>query len=111
MAKPTRGDVWLVDMGYAAKVRPALVLSIHIEDDERVLTTVVPHTTSVRGTRLESTSNVRWLKAGAFDAQGIGTYPTVKLVKRLGKLPVDQFAAVERCVLIWLGFPEPEHGG
>jgi len=27
MAKPKRGEVWLVDMGYAAKVRPALVLS------------------------------------------------------------------------------------
>ena len=111
MAKPTRGDVWLVDTGYAAKVRPALVLSIQIEGDERVLTTVVPHTTSVRGTRLESASDVRWLKAGAFDAQGIGTYPTVKLIKRLGKLPDDQFSAVERCVLIWLGFPPPDDGG
>lgn len=36
MAKPKRGDVWLVDMGYAAKVRPALVLSIPIDNDERV---------------------------------------------------------------------------
>jgi mRNA-degrading endonuclease toxin of MazEF toxin-antitoxin module len=27
MAKPKRGEVWLADMGYAAKVRPALVLS------------------------------------------------------------------------------------
>jgi mRNA interferase MazF len=51
MPTPARGDVWLVDMGYAAKVRPALVLSVPIEADERVLTTVVPHTTSVRNTR------------------------------------------------------------
>ena len=28
MAKPKRGEVWLVDMGYAAKVRPALVLAV-----------------------------------------------------------------------------------
>lgn len=104
MVKPTRGEVWLVDMGYAAKVRPALVLSVWIEGDERVLTTVVPHTTSVRGTRFESTSDVRWLKAGAFDAQGISTYPTVKLIKRLGALPDEQFTAVERVVLLWLGF-------
>ena len=44
MTKPKRGEVWLVDMGYAAKVRPALVLSIPLLDDERVLTTVGPHT-------------------------------------------------------------------
>jgi mRNA interferase MazF len=77
MATPARGEVWLVDMGYTAKVRPALVLSVPIEDDERVLTTIVPHTTSVRGTRFETPSSVRWLKSGCFDAQGIGTYPTV----------------------------------
>jgi mRNA interferase MazF len=63
-------------MGYAAKVRPALVLSVPVEDEERLITTVVPHTTSVGGIRFEAISNVRWLHAVAFDAQGIGTYPT-----------------------------------
>ena len=48
LAIPRRGEVWLVDMGYAAKTRPALVLSIPLEEDERALTTVVPHTTSQR---------------------------------------------------------------
>lgn len=110
MAKPVRGDVWLVDMGYAAKVRPALVLSVPIEGDERVLTTVIPHTTSVRATRFEFASNVRWLKNGVFDAQGIGTYPTVKLVKRLGTLPSEQFIAVEQGVLKWLGCESSQDG-
>lgn len=73
MAQPKGGEVWLVDMGYAAKMRPALVLSIPILDDERVLTTVVPHTTSVRGTRFETQTSVAWLKSGVFEAQGIGS--------------------------------------
>ncbi len=103
MPKPARGDVWLVDMGYAAKVRPALVLSVPVEADERVLTTVVPHTTSVRNTRFESASDVQWLKNGAFDVQGIGTYPTVKLIKRLGTLPEEQLVDVELRVRQWLG--------
>jgi mRNA interferase MazF len=103
MATPTRGEVWLVDMGYAAKVRPALVLSVAMEGDERALTTVVPHTTSVRNTRFETASDVRWLKRGAFDAQGIGTYPTVKLIKPLGKLPAAQLANIETLVRQWLG--------
>jgi mRNA interferase MazF len=74
MPKPARGDVWLVDMGYAAKVRPALVLSVPIEADERVLTTVVPHTTSVRNTRFESASDVQWLKYGVFDVPATGCF-------------------------------------
>ena len=106
MAKPKRGEVWLVDMGYAAKVRPALVLSIPNDDDERVLTTVVPHTTSIRGTRFETPSNVHWLKSGSFDAQGIGTYPTVKLIRRLGDLPTDQLTRVEACVRLLLHLPK-----
>jgi len=105
MTKPKRGEVWLVDMGYAAKVRPALVLSIPLLDDERVLTTVVPHTTSVRGTRFEAPTNVGWLKSGAFDAQGIGTYPTVKLMKKLGALPHEQLELVENCVRLLLELP------
>ena len=46
---PTRADVWLVDLGMVAKVRPCLVLSVPADDDnDRVLTTIVPHTTSTR---------------------------------------------------------------
>lgn len=94
MATPRKGEVWLVDMGYTAKTRPALVVSIPISGDERVITTVVPHTTSERGTRFEAKSSVPWLKDGVFDVQGIGTYPTVKLIRKLGELPDDQYDAV-----------------
>ena len=105
MATPRRGEVWLVDMGYAAKVRPALVLSVPVEGDERVITSVIPHTTSARGTRFEAASSVRWLKDGAFDAQGIGTYPTVKLIRKLGDLPAEQLAEVEQRVRLLLTLP------
>jgi mRNA interferase MazF len=94
-------------MGFVAKVRPALVLSVPSQDDERVITSVVPHTTSVRGTRYEIASDVRWLMTGAFDAQGVSTYPTVKLTRRLGRLPDETLASVEKAVLAWLGLPEP----
>ena len=103
MAKPARGEVWLVDMGDVAKVRPAPVLSVPIQGDERVLTTVVPHTTSVRETRFEAHSRLSWLKEGSFDAQGIGTYPTVKLIRKLGDLPIDQLTAVETSLRLLLG--------
>ena len=106
---PTRADVWLVDLGMVAKVRPCLVLSIPADDEnDRVLTTLVPHTTSTRDSRFEVHSNVRFLKPGAFDAQNIITIPTAKLIRPLGALPGDQMTQVEDAVKLWLGFePAP----
>jgi len=38
-------------LGLAAKVRPCLILSDYLADDELALVVIVPHTTSVRGNR------------------------------------------------------------
>ena len=45
------GEIWMVDLGLAAKVRPCLILSDFPEDNELALITIVPHTTAVRGNR------------------------------------------------------------
>ena len=50
---PERGEVWQVDFGMTQKVRPALVISIPYEDADRALIGVVPHFTSLRGSRFE----------------------------------------------------------
>lgn len=58
---PGRSEVWLVDLGMVAKVRPCLVLSIPADDEnDRVLTTIIPHTTSTRNSRFEVPSNVNF---------------------------------------------------
>jgi mRNA interferase MazF len=102
---PNRADVWLVDLGLVAKVRPCLVLSIPAsENNDRELTTLVPHTTSTRNSRFEVRSTVRFLKPGAFDAQNFITIPTAKLIRRIGALPDDQMTQVESVVKLWLGF-------
>lgn len=62
---PNRGDVWLVDLGSAAKIRPCLVVSIPALDRDRALTTLIPHTTSSRGSRFEVDIEVRFLRVGA----------------------------------------------
>ncbi len=36
-AEVTRGEIWLVDLGMAQKVRPAVVLSVAYLDHERAL--------------------------------------------------------------------------
>ena len=40
---PNRGEVWMVDLGMAQKVRPALVLNRAFKDTDRALITVLPH--------------------------------------------------------------------
>lgn len=103
MKDPRRGEVWLVDLGYVAKVRPGLVLSIPVEDQDRALVTLVSRTTSARQSRFEVEIKARFLKPGVFDAQSLVTIPHAKLVRRLGKLSQDQFAEVEAAVRRWLG--------
>ena len=114
MSSPDRGEVWLVDLGYAAKVRPCLVISIPALSQDRALATLVPHTTSVRGSRFEVDVNARFLKAGAFDVQNIITIPHAKLLRKLGELSSGQLTQVEDALLLWLGFkdePSEEDAG
>jgi len=103
MPTPDRGEVWIVDLGMAGKVRPCLVLSVPAGLQDRALVTLVAGTTSLRGTRFEVTVNAKFLQASVFDAQNILTVPHAKLVRRLGDLPSDQFALVEQAVRNWLG--------
>jgi mRNA interferase MazF len=103
MVPDRRGEVWLVDLGYAAKTRPALVVSVPALDTERALVLLVPHTTSPRGTRFEVASKERFLKAGVFDAQNLITVPEAKLLRRLGRLSSTTIGNVTNALLSWLG--------
>ena len=103
MANPERGEVWLVDLGYAGKTRPGLIISIAFLDQERAVLTLVSHTTSTRGSRFEVIIPKTFLSQGAFDAQNIVTVPRVKVFKKLGKLTIYEFAEVEVADRRWLG--------
>src|SRR5580698_3103870 len=48
-----RGDVVLVDLGYVAKVRPCIVVSIPNADSQRNMSVVAPLTTEIRGGECE----------------------------------------------------------
>jgi len=76
----------MVDLRLAAKVRPCAVVSIPASDQDRALVTLVPHTTSTRGSRFEVSLTVAFLQVGAFDAQNLVTIPHAKLVRKLGTL-------------------------
>jgi mRNA interferase MazF len=103
MPTPSRGEVWLTDLGIVAKVRPCVVLSVPLDPQDRVVFTVVEHTTSLQGTRFEVTVPKRFLKAGAFNAQGLVTVPRPRLIRKLGDLQPGELALVEEGVKRWLG--------
>jgi mRNA interferase MazF len=100
---PKRGEVWLFDLGMTEKVRPALVISVAYGDTDRALVTIIPHTTSLRGSTFEVPVSTPFLRPGAFVVQGVATYPIVRAIRKLGRLTPDQFDAVFSGVLRWLG--------
>jgi mRNA interferase MazF len=100
---PNRGEVWLVDLGYVAKVRPCLVISIPVQNEDRALVTLVAHTTRPRESQFEVKIEARFLREGVFDAQNLVTIPQVKLLKKLGTLSSEQLSQVEAAVRKWLG--------
>lgn len=103
MASPKRGEVWSVDLGLAAKVRPCLVISVTALQNERALFGIIPHTTAVWGTRFEAVVPVGWLENGAFDAQGLRPVPQKAFLRRLGALTVAQMTVVEEALQRWVG--------
>ncbi|HEX3599934.1 MAG TPA: type II toxin-antitoxin system PemK/MazF family toxin [Lacipirellulaceae bacterium] len=100
---PNRGEVWLVDLGYTAKIRPCLVVSVHFAPDDRALIALIPHTTSVRDTRFEVSIPKPFLKTGAFDAQGLVTVSPPRLIRKLGELQASEMELLVRALKSWLG--------
>lgn len=103
MPTPRRGEIWLIDFGLAGKTRPALVVSVAFGDRDRALITVVPHTTTLRGSRFEIDVRVPFLKPGAFLVQGIATFPPAAALYKLGAITPEMFAKVFEGLLAWLG--------
>jgi mRNA interferase MazF len=79
------------------------VLSVSLDPQDRVLVTLVPHTTSVQGTRFEVAVPKPFLKPGAFDVQGLIAVAKARLLKKLGELQTDEMTLVEEAVKRWLG--------
>jgi mRNA interferase MazF len=79
MPSVNRGDVWTIDFGLAAKVRPALLLTGNPKPEELDLVTVLLHTTSLRGNPWELSIPKPFLKPGVFHLQQVQTVSTIKL--------------------------------
>lgn len=97
-----RGEPWMADLGFVAKVRPVLILSVRYQYNERAVVTYVCRTTSIRGTQYEVPHQSRNMLSGVFDAQGISSIPNVKLERRLSMVDSGTLEKVEEAVRSWL---------
>jgi mRNA interferase MazF len=97
-----RGEVWLIDFGMVEKVRPALVLSAPPGSTDRNILTVIPHTTTLRGSEFEISVQLPFLRPGAFLAQSPATVAAVRAEKYLGQMSNEEIRRVEDALLRWL---------
>lgn len=88
---PLPGEVWLADLGQAAKTRPVVIVSRFDLDPPRALVLYVPLTTQNRGSRYElPLPKVSFLdRDSVANVQGLGSIPTVRLERKLGRLPSE----------------------
>jgi mRNA interferase MazF len=92
-AKP--GEIWRIDLGMVAKVRPCLVLTPPPRNDELDVFTVIAHTTSTRGNKWEISITKSFLdREGVFDVQRVAMVACVKLERKLGELSASEMNSV-----------------
>jgi mRNA interferase MazF len=100
-----RGDVVLVDLGYVAKVRPCIVISIPNADSQRNMSVVAPLTTVIRGGECEVPfPKPKWLaEESVVNLIGLVGVDNAKIERLLGPLPKDSLNAIDDVLLRLFG--------
>lgn len=97
------GQVYLVDLGMAAKTRPMLVVSRRDEDAPRALAVCAPITTSTRDSEYEvSIGKPRFLHEPSYvNVQGMQAIQHHELKRMIGRLPDADLLKVKGAI-VWL---------
>ena len=92
-----RDEVWLVDLGMAAKVCPCVVISVSKPDSQRNMSVVVPMTTEVRGGECEIPfPKPAWLRQeSVVNVLGIAGVDNAKIERRISAFPADKMLEIE----------------
>jgi mRNA interferase MazF len=100
-----RGDVVLVDLGYVAKVRPCVVISIPNADSRRNMSVVAPLTTEIRGGECEvPILKPKWLaEESVVNLIGLVGVDNAKIGRILGPLPADSLDAIDEVLFRLFG--------
>lgn len=92
-----RGDVVIVDLGMAAKVRPCVVVSANSPGRPRNMSVVLPMTTEVRGGDFEiAFTKPAWLRqASVINLLGIADVDNSRVERRVAAFPADKMQEIE----------------
>lgn len=101
---PKPGEVWLVDLGLAAKTRPVVIVSRYDSEPPRALVLYIPVTTQNRGSAYEvELLNVSFLRQGSVaNVQGLGSIPSVRLDRKLGDLSHETMLKIKQALMFAL---------
>ncbi|HEY9695260.1 MAG TPA: type II toxin-antitoxin system PemK/MazF family toxin [Oculatellaceae cyanobacterium] len=104
------GEVWLVDLGLAAKMRPVVIVSRYDPTPPRALVIYVPVTTQNRGSAYEvALPKVPFLHQDSVaNVQGLGSIPAVRLERKLGELPDKVMFKIKQALVFALDLEAEE---
>ena len=90
------GEVYRVDLGFAGKVRPMVVVSREDSDSPRSLTICAPVTTAYRGSKYEvDIGKQRFLRMHSYvNVQGLQAIQHHELSNRIGILDVGSITKI-----------------
>jgi len=96
------GEVWLADLGLAAKTRPVIIVSRRDPNAPGALVLYVPLTTQDRQSRYEvSLPRLGFLdRDSVANVQGLGSIPIARLERKLGRIP-NQIMSKVQSALAW----------
>lgn len=98
---PQPGEVWLADLGLAAKTRPVVIVSRFDPNAPRALILYVPLTTQNRSSRYEVVlPKLPFLERDSVaNVQGLASLPVVRLERKLGRLPEAVMTVVKGAIM------------
>jgi len=106
---PQPGEIWLADLGLAAKTRPVVIVSRQDPDPPRSLVLYVPLTTQRRNSPYEvPLPRLPFLdRESVANVQGLGSLATVRLERRIGRLPDGVMGRLREALAFALDLQRP----
>jgi len=94
---PIPGELYLVDLGAAGKVRPAVVVSRQDADSPRAVALCAPLTTQCRGSGYEvALGKLRILNQDSWvNVQGLMAVGHERMIRKLGRISAAQLDQVK----------------
>ena len=102
---PKLGEVWMVDMGIAGKVRPAVIVLDDAVNVERSIIVHIPITSQNRGTALEvPLGHLRFLTGDSVaNIQAVGSLPKTRFERKMGVLPPTDLVKIKEAMRLAFG--------